>query len=177
MRIVGGLYRGRVLYTFDGEDIRPTPDKVRESIFNIIQQKTYGCCFLDVFSGTGAMGLEALSRGAKEVVLNDKSRQSVALINKNVQKLGVKEGVKVTNFDGVQILKTFSDKFDIIYLDPPYKTELGLEALKFCASAIKDDGIIIFEDEKEFNGQVEGLAVYDQRKYGRVRLTFFKKGE
>ena len=121
MRIVGGLYRGRTLFTFEGQDIRPTPDKVRESIFNIIQHRVYGSSFLDVFSGTGAMGIEALSRGAKSVVLNDKDRQSIKLINKNVEKIGAKEGVKVTNLDGVQLLSSSLEKYDIIYLDPPYK--------------------------------------------------------
>lgn len=177
MRIVGGLYRGRTLFTFEGQDIRPTPDKVRESIFNIIQHRVYGSSFLDVFSGTGAMGIEALSRGAKSVVLNDKDRQSIKLINKNVEKIGAKEGVKVTNLDGVQLLSSSLEKYDIIYLDPPYKTELGVQALSVCANALKDDGIVIFEDEKEFDGEIQGLEIFDKRKYGRVRLTFFRKGE
>ena len=176
MRIVGGIYRGRTLLSFSGDDVRPTPDMVRESLFNILQFRIKGATFLDLFSGTGAMGIEALSRGAKTVTFNDRARESVALLKKNLDKIGITENIKVFNKDALDLLKS-GEKYDIIYIDPPYKTDLGLKALSLVKEAMSDNGLVIFEDEKEFLGQVEGLKITDKRKYGRVRLTFFEKGE
>lgn len=176
MRIVGGIYRGRTLLSFSGDDVRPTPDMVRESLFNILQFRIKGATFLDLFSGTGAMGIEALSRGARTVTFNDRARESVALLKKNLDKIGITENIKVFNKDALDLLKS-GEKYDIIYIDPPYKTDLGLKALCLVKEAMSDNGLVIFEDEKEFLGQVEGLKITDKRKYGRVRLTFFEKGE
>ena len=177
MRIVGGIYKGRTLTAFDGDKIRPTADKVRESLFNILQFKIAGASFLDLFAGTGAMGIEALSRGADSVTFNDASRESLKVLKTNLEKLKVTEKITVKNFDAVTLLKSSTQKFDIIYVDPPYKTTLGLDALKVAENAIKENGVIIFEDEKPFNGEISALKVTDRRKYGRVHLTFFVKGE
>ncbi|MBO7149496.1 MAG: 16S rRNA (guanine(966)-N(2))-methyltransferase RsmD [Clostridia bacterium] len=175
MRIVSGKYRGRTLLAFDGDKIRPTADKVRESLFNILQIKVIDCKFLDLFCGTGAMGIEALSRGAEKVVFNDFSRESLTLLKKNLEKVKVEDDYEIVNFDAVTFLKNTNEKFDIIFLDPPYKTELGLKCLPFASNALEDDGIVVLEDEKEWLGEIEGLIPYDKRKYGRVHLTFFKK--
>ncbi len=177
MRIVGGAFKGRTLYTFEGEDIRPTPDKVREALFNIIQDRIYGARFLDLFAGTGAMGIEALSRGASAVTLNDKDRQSQALIKKNLTKLNILDKVTVTALDGVAFALSGRQKYDIIYIDPPYKAGLNEIAVCSAKSSLADDGVIILESETEFDSALEGLVVTDKRKYGRVRLTFFEKGE
>ena len=174
MRIVGGTYKSRVLLEFKGNDVRPTADKVRESLFNILQNRIYGSEFLDLFSGTGAMGIEALSRGAKRVVFNDKARESISLIRKNLEKLGVTENFEVTNLDAVTCLLGSVDKFDIIYIDPPYKSEFGERALDVAVKALKENGIVVYENEKPFTREVNGLIKYDERKYGRVYLTFFK---
>ena len=176
MRIVGGKYRGRNLVAFDGDKIRPTSDKVRESVFNILQFRISGADFLDLFSGTGAMGIEALSRGANCVTFNDFSRESLAVLKKNLQKIKVDGNYSIKNFDAVTLVKNSTEKFDIIYVDPPYKSDLGLKVLQCVSGALKDDGIVIFEDEKPFDGIADGLIVTDERKYGRVYLTFFKKG-
>jgi len=174
LRIVGGKYKGRVLVEFKGEDIRPTSDMARECLFNILQYKIIGARFLDLFSGTGAMGIEALSRGAKSVTFNDAAKTSLAVLKKNLDKLKVDEPYSVKNCDAVFLLKSSPEKFDIIYVDPPYKTDLGVKALEVASLALTDDGIVVFEDEKPFNGEIKGLIKYDQRKYGRVHLTFFK---
>ena len=175
MRIVAGKYRGRTLNQFDGEKIRPTLDMVRESLFNIIQNKIVGRAFLDLYCGTGAVGIEALSRGAEIVVFNDASRDSIALLKKNLDKIKADEDYEIYNKDAVHFLKTTDKKFDIIFLDPPYKSPNKFDALAFCTLALKEDGIIIFEDENEWQNEIEGLAVYDKRKYGRAHLTFFKE--
>ena len=173
MRIVGGKYKSRVLCELKGENIRPTSDMVRESLFNILQNRIYGAKFLDLFCGTGAMGIEALSRGAAFTAFNDADRKSLALLNKNIEKLKVDDNYKIYNLDALDLLKRAGGEFDIIYIDPPYKTDLGIKALKLVANALNDGGIVIFEDEKPFSGEVDGLTVYDRRKYGRVHLTFF----
>lgn len=177
MRIVGGKYKGRVLVGFDGEKIRPTSDMARESLFNILQGVIYGADFLDLFCGTGAMGIEALSRGAKSVTFNDADKNSLIVLKKNLEKVKVEEPYEIKNNDAISLLKRADKKYDIIYIDPPYKTDLGVSALKEVVNSITDDGIVILESETPFNSRVEGLIEYDTRKYGRVRLTFFRKGE
>ena len=175
MRIVAGKYKGRTLLEFSGEDIRPTADRVRESLFSIIQNKTAGSVFLDLYSGTGAIGIEALSRCAKSVTFNDISKNSLALLKKNLEKLKVDDEFIISNCDAVRFLTTSKQKFDIIFIDPPYKSDKKKDSLFHCASALNDDGIVIFEDENEWQGEIDGLVVYDKRKYGRVHLTFFRK--
>ena len=124
MRIIAGSLKGRVLLEFSKIGVRPTSDMARESLFNILQNDIYGAKFLDLFSGTGAVGIEAYSRGASEVVLNDNSRESITLIKKNLEKLGISGKIKVTSFDAISYLKTSNDKFDIIFVDPPYASGL-----------------------------------------------------
>jgi 16S rRNA (guanine966-N2)-methyltransferase len=121
------------------------------------------------------VGIEALSRDAKEVVFNDSSRESIALLKKNLDKIMADEDYEIFNKDAVQFLKTTDKKFDIIFIDPPYKSPNKFDALCCCALALKEDGLIIFEDENEWQNEVEGLVVVDKRKYGRAHLTFFKE--
>jgi 16S rRNA (guanine(966)-N(2))-methyltransferase RsmD len=177
LRIVGGKYKGRSLLEFKGTDIRPTSDMVRESLFNILQFRINGCKFLDLFCGTGAMGIEALSRGAQFVAFNDFSKNSLELLKKNIEKLKVDESYRIYNYDATVLLGIVDEKFDVVYMDPPYKSNFGIKALSEVKNVLSDDGIVVFEDEKPFESQVDGLTVYDRRKYGRVHLTFFRKGE
>ncbi len=176
MRVIGGLYKGRVLYGFDGKDIRPTSDMTRESLFNILQTRIVGADFLELFCGSGAVGIEALSRGANSVTFNDKDSYSLALTQKNLEK------VKAENFivhrgDGVACLADCGKTYDIIFIDPPYSSTLGVQALELASSALNDDGIVVFENEKSFSGKPKGLVLYDERKYGRAYLSFFKREE
>ena len=177
MRIVGGKYRGRVLTEFAGKDIRPTSDKARESLFNILQFKIYGKTFLDLFCGSGAVGLEALSRGASKVTFNDLDKRSIEVLRKNLEKLKVTEDYTIKNGDALTFIKNTADKFDFIYIDPPYKLGLGQTILENVSGALNSCGVAIFEDEKPFDGEVSGLKIVDTRKYGRIHLTFFEKGE
>lgn len=174
MRIVGGEYKGRVLCEFKGDAVRPTADKVRESLFNILSFSVRGAKFLDLFSGTGAVGIEALSRGAENVTFNDLNRSSLDILRKNLSKLKIENGVKVYNADALAFDKACGGKFDIIFIDPPYKLNLLAGALETAAKLLEEDGIIVAEDEKPFNGEIKGLVKTDERKYGRVYLTFFK---
>lgn len=175
MRIVGGKYKSRVLTGFENIGVRPTSDMARESLFNILQTRIYGSDFLDLFSGSGAIGIEALSRGAKKVVFNDFSRESVKVIKKNLEKLKVEEDYQVVSFDAITFLARTDQKFDIIYIDPPYKSGLGEQAVEKSYNALKEDGLVILEGESAFDGEIEGFVVSDKRRYGRAHLTFFTK--
>ena len=177
MRIVGGTLKGRTLLPFDRIGIRPTSDMARESIFNILRDKIAGASFLDLFAGTGAMGIEALSRGAKAVTLVDSGRESVKLINKNLEKLKITDFIKVEFSDALRYLALTRETFDVIYIDPPYDSDLGEKSLLSVTRVMADDAIVIYESEKPIEKDFSGLIKYDERKYGRARLSFFKKGE
>lgn len=174
MRVIGGFYRSRKLVGFDGLDVRPTADRVKESLFNILSVKIIGASFLDAFSGTGNMGIEAISRGAGFVEFVDCADKSVAIIQKNLKNLGLDN--KVVKSDALSYLKK-AQPFDVIFIDPPYKGELGVNALKIIGERelLTGGGIAVYEHEEHFNGKIDGLEVYDERKYGRAYLTFFRK--
>lgn len=180
MRIIGGKYRSRVLAGFDGEDVRPTSDRARESLFNILSFKIMNARVLDLFAGSGALGIESLSRGAKEVVFNDLSRDSLAILKKNLQTLKIEIGkeVIVKNYDYSVCLDSVTGKFDFIFIDPPYRMDIGKNILEKIVknNLLSDNGIAIYERDCAFEGEVQGLEKYDERKYGKAFLTFFRKG-
>ncbi len=175
MRIVGGTLKGRTLVPFNEQNIRPTSDMVRESLFNILQGEISGSKFLDLFAGTGAMGIEAYSRGADKVVFCDLSKDSVSVIMKNLSKCKIDgdKKIQVLLTDSVDYVKR-AEKFDVVFIDPPYKSNLITELSPHLFNLI-DDGIIIIESEKPLTESIEGLCVFDTRKYGRAHLTFYKK--
>ena len=182
MRIIGGKHRSRVLAEFPGEDVRPTSDRVRESLFNILSLKIYGARVLDLFSGSGALGLESLSRGAKEVTFNDYSKDSLSILKKNLAALKITAGgeeAKVCNYDFSVCLEMVRGDFDLIFIDPPYRFDYGIAALKKIAARglLSENGVAVYERDRPFEGEVEGLEKYDERKYGKTYLTFFRKGE
>ena len=181
MRIIGGKYRSRVLAEFKGDNVRPTSDRAREALFNILSMQVRGSRVLDLFSGSGAVGIEALSRGAKFVAFNDYSKASLAILKKNLAtlKIPVGESVGVTNFDYTLCLDSVKTPFDIVFIDPPYRMEYGEVALKKIASQgiLSEKGIAVYERDCPFEGEIEGLEKYDERRYGKAYFTFFRKGE
>lgn len=177
MRIISGKYRGLKLNEFDTEGIRPTADRVKESLFNILYGRVAGARVLDLFCGSGNLGIECLSRGAEEVHFNDRSADSLKLLKSNLAK--IKEGnFKITNLDFAACLNMLADRerFDLIFLDPPYKAEAGREALEIIAERglLKEDGVAVFERDVSFTGEIAGLEKFDERKYGKTFITFFK---
>jgi 16S rRNA (guanine(966)-N(2))-methyltransferase RsmD len=174
MRIVSGKYRGMKLAEFEGRDVRPTADRVKESLFNILSGDIVGAKVLDLFCGSGNLGIECLSRGASEVYFNDISKESIALLNKNLARMR-DEKFFVSNLDFAVCLDRYRQKFDLIFIDPPYKLEAGAEALKIIGSKGLLDGIAVYERDRAFEGSVEGLELFDERKYGKTYLSFFKK--
>lgn len=182
MRVIGGKYRSRVLAEFKGDDVRPTSDRVKESLFNILSLKLYGARVLDLFSGSGALGIEALSRGAKEVVFNDVSKDSLAILKKNLTALKITvngDEAKLFNSDYLVCLERVQGQFDLVLIDPPYRFDFGEKALQTIAKKglLSENGIAVYERDRPFEDEVDGLEKYDERKYGKTYLTFFKRGE
>ncbi len=173
MRIIAGKHRGRVLKEFKGREIRPTADRAKEAIFNILQTEILGSSFLDLYCGTGNMGIEAISRGAEKVVLVDSSKDSIALARANVEML--KESAEIYCTDALSYVLSARGKFDIIFLDPPYTIDATpvLEAIA-SSGILADDGVIIYEHSEDFKvGEIDFLDHLNTRKYGIAHFEFY----
>lgn len=173
MRIIAGKYRGRTLAPIRGDFIRPTPDRVKESLFQILSDRLVGARVLDLFAGSGALGLECLSRGAREAVFNDASRDSLAVLQKNLRLAG--ESVSVYNLDFRAMLQRAEGKFDLIFCDPPYKEEYLSEILSLVKERglLNEGGLVVYESERGESG-ADGWLLADERKYGRTNITMWK---
>ena len=182
MRIISGKARGTKLYTLEGLTTRPTLDRVKESIFNIIQSKIQDSTVLDLFAGSGAIGLEMISRGASKAILCDKSKEAIEIIEKNIEKTHMKDQVELYNLDFENCIdKVKTIKFYIIYLDPPYNTNYISKALNKIVDLdiVKQEGLIIVEtdDEPRILKEIDKIKVkiVDKRKYGRATIIFLNK--
>ena len=175
MRIISGKYKGRKLSSFEGDAIRPTSDRAKEAIFSVLQFELAGKSFYDAFCGSGAMGIEALSRGAKSALFTDKSIQSCKLTQKNLDSIG--EKARVLNSDCISFLERTSERFDIIFLDPPYKSKDGIKALEIIGkrNILNDNGLVIFESGSAFNQPIDGLFLEKNKKYGACEFAFYRK--
>ena len=176
MRIVSGKYRGKKLKEFDLSSTKPTLDRVKESIFNLIQFEVLDAVVLDLFSGTGALGIEAISRGAKKTYLVDLNKQAIKIIKENLK--GIEGDFVVENCDYVNFLNTNKEKFDIVLLDPPYNTDFGINAIKILIEKdlLNPKAIIIFEtsEDKEIDLNFAGFDV-KRKKYGTVAVYKMEK--
>lgn len=174
MRIVAGKHRGLTLNEFDAGNIRPTIDRVRENIFNKIQFGVSGAVVLDLFGGTGAVSLEFLSRGAKEVLTVDNNKNSIAVIKKNFDKCGERVNLMECDYK-VALAKLRGKNFDYIFLDPPYAENFGEDSLKLIAEygILENDGMIIYEHllDKKYSIP-ECFELIDRKKYGTVSVSY-----
>jgi len=178
MRIIAGSKRGYKLFEFNGQDIRPTTDRVKESMFNLIQDFIPEACVLDLFGGSGALTCEAISRGAKCGTIVDIDKNSIAVINKNIDALGF-SNVKVLNCDANKFISSTKDKFSVIFLDPPYNRGFIAPIIEGIVenNLLTDDGIIVLEsDFSDEHSEFSGLSILKQRKYGRSFVTVYEKG-
>ena len=181
MRVVSGKARGTNLYTLAGENTRPTLDRVKEALFNIIQNRIQGANVLDIFAGSGALGIEAISRGAKKATFCDKSYDAIQIIKKNIAKTHFESQSTIIQKEYKKSLEMLKDEFDIIFLDPPYRENLAIDAVEeiLKRNLLSEDGIIIIEtddEERELrNLEKININVYDLRKYGRVKLIFLNR--
>lgn len=186
MRVISGTARGTKLESIDDINTRPTLDRVKESLFNMIQNRIDGSMVLDLFAGSGAIGIEFISRGCQKVYFCDKSKQAVKMIEKNLTRTKFLDKSEIFNEDYINVLTKLSNKkikFDFVYIDPPYKNNLAADSIAkiLTLDLLKKDGSIIVEtDEKERDlKEIEKLQVevYDLRKYGRAWLIFLNRKE
>ena len=176
MRIIAGTLRGLVLYEFDAENIRPTLDRAREGIFNKIQFQIKDSQVLDLFAGTGAISLEFLSRGASKVISCDNDKRSIELINKNFRKAKMIPNLMIGDYLDV-LKKLKGNKFDLIFLDPPFATDYGMKAVENIIenNLLNEDGLIIFEHSSTNTFDYPtNLSVYDSKKYGYITVDYLR---
>lgn len=180
MRIIAGKWKGKQILSPKTEKIRPTLDRVKESIFSVIDGYIGEAKVLDLFGGTGNLGIEALSRGAKEVYFNDINKEALNLIYNNIRLTQFESCVRISRKEYDKCIRSFEnmeDKFDIIFLDPPYASKYEEDALNLIVkfNILKEDGIIVLETDKRkiFNENIKGLVLKDKRTYGRVMIRLY----
>ena len=182
MRIIAGSAKGRPILAPKGDLTRPTLDRVKESLFNILQFSVAGARVLDLYAGSGNLGLEALSRGAAHAVFNDADRQCAQLIRQNIERLGFSQSATVLQSDALQAISRLTGTlpFDIVFLDPPYLAgaQAALTAL-FTNGLISPNGIVTVEHDWN-NPPTETAGLFrqiDRRKYGSTGISFFQHNQ
>ncbi len=176
MRVITGTARGRRLKTLEGIDVRPTTDKVKEAIFSIIQFDIEGSEVLDLFSGSGQMGIEALSRGARHAYFIDKSKQAVEATKENLKTTALENNADVINIDSLDYIKTCRNTFDIAIIDPPYDRGLIMQVMPILEPKMSERGIVVCEHEigLELPESVGKLIKNKTYKYGKIEVTIFR---
>ena len=182
MRVVSGKVRGLQLKTIESDSTRPTKDMVKEALFSIMMSKIPGSTFLDLFAGSGAIGIEALSRGAEKAYFSDNNIECIKVIKNNLAKAKMLDDSFVFCGDYLKMIDEIKDiKFDVIFIDPPYNRGLGIKAIERISSynLLKTDGILVFEtDEVEIIPDTIGMYErFNYKKYGRNVLNFYKRKE
>ena len=179
MRIISGQARGRKLKTLEGLDTRPTLDRTREALFNILQQRVRDARVLDLFAGSGALALEALSRGAGSAVLCDQSPAACGIIRENIALVRMEDRARLLCCEASQALERLvGEQFDLIFLDPPYHKGLIDAALEgmIRRNQLAEGGLIVAETAQDEGFDLpEGLTFTDERKYGKSRLHFIER--
>jgi 16S rRNA (guanine966-N2)-methyltransferase len=178
--VIGGIHRGRRLRTVEGLAVRPTSDRLRETLFNILAPHVAGCRFLDICAGSGAIGVEAISRGAKQVTFIDSSRRACSVIEANLHALGVESEAAIINRDAVAALKQLAKEnkqFDIIFFDPPYASDIYQEVMRLLdeRSLLSADAIVIAEHRAKTppGNRFGSLRMYREVKQGESALAFY----
>lgn len=179
MRIIGGELKGKKLYSVNGTKTRPTSDRVREAIFNILSSQIRDAVVLDLFAGTGAFGLEALSRGARFAVFADAQREAMIVLRRNIQACCLEEKTKTVQWDvkkNLSCLEAIAPAFNLVFMDPPYNKNLILPSLTnllACQCLAKEACIIIEHARKEsIPANQTLLQLTDQRRYGKTLVSF-----
>lgn len=176
MRVIAGNARGRKLQTLEGRDIRPTTDKVKSAIFSSIHFVLPDTNVLDLFAGSGQLGIEAWSRGAAHVTFVDQSANAIAIIQQNIQTVGCTNQCQVHTMEALSFLKSNSQKFDIVFLDPPYRQNILQDIIPHLSSAVCDDGLVICEHETELimPETIGNFQKEKDKKYGHTSTTTYR---
>ena len=171
MRIISGKYKGKILKSPSSTNIRPTGDKVKQGLFTKLQFFVQDTIVLDLFCGSGALGIEALSRGAKKVCFVDKDKRSIALTKQNLS--GIEGNYKVINANYSIALDSLDEQFDLIIIDPPYASGVYEDVLQkiLDKNLLSEQGIIVCEHPNELEIQSQ-FKIFDKKRYGTVTLTF-----
>lgn len=182
MRVVSGKVRGLQLKTIESDATRPTKDMVKEALFSIINEKTPDALFLDLFAGSGAIGIEALSRGAKKAYFSDRNIECIKVIQDNLTKARMLEDSIVLCEDYLSMLDKIKEvKFDVIFIDPPYNKGLGVKAIERISTydLLKIDGVLVYETDEieEIPNTIGRYERFKDKKYGRNVLNFYKRKE
>lgn len=180
MKVITGIARGRNLKTLEGETVRPTTQKVKEAVFSAIQFDIEGRRVLDLFAGSGQLGIEALSRGAKSATFLDCANASLQVVRENVEATGFSKQANIIKSDYASYLLMTPDRYDIAFLDPPYATGLLQNALQLLPCVINPCGIVVCEHpEKEVLPEsIDTFSMVKRYQYGKVAVTIYRnKGE
>jgi 16S rRNA (guanine966-N2)-methyltransferase len=182
MRIIGGNFKGRKLTGLSGNNIRPTSDRIREAVFNILGPTVLNARVLDLFAGTGALGLEALSRGAKNAIFVDAALPSCTIIQKNIDLCKMTENASLVQHDiiGLPIPHPLKkEPFDLIFIDPPYGQDYAAKTLEKSSFSdlLAPKGIIVVEQsfKESLANTINGLDIYRQKKYSKTFISFLEK--
>ena len=177
MRVITGSCRGKKLKTLESMDTRPTSDMVKEAVFSAVQFDIPGASVLDLFAGSGQLGIEALSRGANHCVFVDKNPAAVAVIKENINDCGLNSQSRVLNMDIHEYLKAAKSGLDIVFIDPPYRNGLVEKALGSISPKINNGALVVCEHEKELklNDEYGELVCRKRYKYGNICVTVFVK--
>ena len=181
MRIIAGVCRSRPLRAPRGMDTRPTYDRVRETIFDILQFEVNGAEVLDLYTGSGAMALESLSRGARRAVMCDADGEAVRTASENAQSLGLKDGCEILHMKDAAALSELHSRgecFDLVFLDPPYRMDTTPVMAEIAAQElVKPRGVIVAEYRENLPGTPEGFAVWKDRRIGSVFVRMYRREE
>jgi 16S rRNA (guanine966-N2)-methyltransferase len=175
VRIVGGEWRSRIITFPGGADLRPTPDRVRETVFNWLGQDMSGKTCLDLFAGSGAMGFEAASRGAERVVMVESNPEVVKALKINSQKLGAHQ-IQLAALDALKFMDSDRQLFDVIFLDPPYRLDLLPQLLALLPLHLAEGGLVYMENDNFFEAGTDWL-VWRKRYAGKVCYQLLKSGK
>ena len=179
MRVITGEARGRKLVTLEGEDVRPTTDRVKEGMFNIIQFDLEGANVIDLFAGSGQLGIEALSRGAKHCTFIDSANRSVEVVKQNLKTVGFEKRASVFCGDAKMYIGLSKDNFDIALLDPPYNKNIIDAVLPSVAEKMTDYGVIICESAlvETLTETACEFSIHREYRYGKIKLTVYRKNK
>ena len=177
MRVITGTARGMKLTAPSGLKVRPTSDMAKEAIFSIVQNEVMGADVLDLFAGSGQIGIEALSRGAKSAVFTDSLKEAIMCVKQNLEHTKLVDKAQVILMDGISFLESSKSEFDIIFIDPPYGQGLAQKALEIIASSVREGGAIICETDKkeDMPKEVGEFAIYREYKYGKAKVTLYRR--
>lgn len=177
MRVITGVARGRRLSTLEGLDTRPTSQRNKEALFSVIQFDVEGRKVLDLFAGSGQLGIEALSRGASLAVFVDSSKKAAAVVKKNLEATGFLNKAQVHCREWKTYISSARENFNLVFLDPPYGKDILLDAIPLSAKALEKGGVIVCEHDAsdKLPESFEGLELFQRKAYGRTVFSFYRK--